>query len=610
MSPPRPQPRFPPSGIPALFLAAFVWSGIASASPAQPADLPTVRIGVLAHKGPEAVPEDWSAVVARLNEAVPDHRFVLADEDQAGLTRAVRDGTVDFVITNSGHYFTLEYDYGASRIATLESAWAPDPAQAIGSAIIVRADNAGIRALGDLSGKRVEAVGPDAFGGYQVAARELLKAGVNPESAFASLRFVGFPMQQIVEGVRAGRADAGIVRVCTLEEMIRAGTVRAGEFRVIAPMQPAGFPCQSSSRLYPNWPIATLRATPRELAKRVATALLTMPPTPDGYSWGVPTDYRSVQDAFLELRIGPYAYLREWTLEGFVRRYWGWLLFAATVLVGGIVHAVRVEQLVQVRTRELRRAQEEQHRLEQEAYERRTMLEHISRLGMLGEMATTLAHELNQPLAAIGNFARGMILRMESGRMQPEPLREGAGEILGQSERAAAIVRNIRNFAKRRSAERSVVDLHSPLDDAVALFTGAYPGIPVEMRDGTGGGRASVLADPLQIEQVVLNLLKNALDAQQAAGRAESPIILELAAMGPDYRVAVRDAGIGVAADQLERIFEPFVTHREEGLGLGLAICLNIVEAHGGRIAAEPNPDGPGLTVWFTLPSIAAEKTS
>jgi two-component system sensor histidine kinase TtrS len=590
-----------------FILAAFLWACAASAEPHPHEDLPTVRIGVLAYKGPEAVPEDWSSVTERLNAALPDHRFVLVDYDLAGLTKAVRDSTVDFVITNSGHYITLEYDYGASRIATLESPWAPDPARAIGSAIVVRADDGRIRSLADLAGKRVEAIGPDAFGGYQVAARELLRAGVNPESAFASLRFVGFPMQQIVKDVGTGRADAGIIGVCLLEEMIREGDARPDEFRVVAPRQPPGFPCQASSALYPNWPIATLRHTSRGLAKRVANALLTMPKTADGYSWGVPTDYRAVNDLFLELRIGPYAYLREWTFEGFVRRYWGWLLFALTALTGWMIHTVRAEHLVQIRTRALTAEQEERRRLEKEVCKRRAMLDHVSRLGMLGEMATTIAHELNQPLAAIGNFARGMILRMEGGRMQPAPLVEGANEILAQSERAAAIIRNIRAFAKTRTPERRAIDLRKPVAEAVSLFTGAYPGVAVEVRDQIGGAELPVLADPLQLEQVVLNLLKNALDAHQAAGRPEAPIALELSVTEKGYRVAVRDSGVGLAEEELARLFEPFFSTKEEGIGLGLAICMSIIEAHGGQLAAAGNDGAPGLTVHFTLPTVPSE---
>ena len=559
-----------------------------------------VRVGVLAHKGREIVPLEWSGVTQRLNAALPDHRFVLVDYDQAGLTEAVRSRALDFVITNSGHYVTLEQEFGVNRIATMDSPWTSDPSQAIGSAIVVRSDDARLQTLADLAGKRVEAVGADAFGGYQVAARELAHAGINPD-AFASLRFDGFPMQQIVHAVGSGRADAGIVAACLLEQMAQAGEIDPKAFRVLAPVEHANLSCRVSSRLYPNWPIAALRHTPRDLAKRVAVALLTMPTTSDGYGWGVPTDYQSVNELFIELQIGPYAGLRHWTFEGMVRRYWGWLLLIGSLLAGWVIHTIRAEYLVKARTRALRAEQEERRRLETEVYERRAALDHVSRLGMVGEMATTIAHELNQPLAAIGNFARGMILRIDSGRVEAAPLGEAAKEILAQSDRAAATIRSIRAFSKKRMAERRRIDLRQVLKEGITLFSGANPDTPVHLDDQTGELDGVVVADALQVQQVLLNLLKNALDAQSDAGCPDTPIVVELGPALRGYRIAVRDAGPGLAAEQLARMFEPFFTTKRDGIGLGLAICRSIVEAHGGQLAAVPNQTGPGLTVYFVL---------
>ena len=147
----------------------------------------TVRIGVLAYKGAEAVEDDWYHVRNWLEASVTGHRFVLLDFDQAGLSAAVRAQTLDFAIASSGHYVALEDSDGANRIATIESPWALSPAQSIGLAIVVRKD-ARLHTLADLAGKQVLAVGPEAFGGYQIAARELLAAGVDPEHDLASLR--------------------------------------------------------------------------------------------------------------------------------------------------------------------------------------------------------------------------------------------------------------------------------------------------------------------------------------------------------------------------------------------------------------------------------------
>ena len=562
----------------------------------------TVRIGVLAYKGAEAVHEDWSHVRNWLEASIPGHRFILLDFDQSGLTRAVREQGIDFAITNSGHYVALEHSDGASRIATIESPWALSPRQSIGSAIVVRND-ARLHTLADLAGKHVLAVDPDAFGGYQIAARELLQAGVDPEHDLAHLQFTGFPVQNIVHAVRAGQADAGIVRSCLLEQMIRSGEIGAGELRVLAPIDIRGLPCQTSSRLYPDWPIAALRHTPAELSRQVAIALLRMPRTAEGYSWTIPSDYQVVGELFQELRIGPYAYLRLWTFEGVLRRYWGWMLLILALLVTWAVHTVRVEYLVSQRTRALRDAQEEQRRMAEEALLHQTTLDHTARLAILGEMASAIAHELNQPLAAIGNFARGMARRITAGRLEPAPLLDGTHEIVTQSERAASIIRNIRAFSQKRASEQKSVDLQAVVGETIALFTGTHPQARVIWQPAATPEVATVVADPVQIQQVMLNLLKNALDAQQSAGRADEPVEVLFRAEAGACVITVRDGGCGLAPEQFARLFEPFFTTKPEGLGLGLSLSKGIIESLGGTLSAASHDDGkPGLTMGFSLP--------
>jgi two-component system sensor histidine kinase TtrS len=564
-------------------------------------DTTTVRIGVLAYKGAEAVQADWSYLTAWLAAAMPGHDFKLLDFDQAGLTHAVNQGSVDFVITSSGHYVALEDSDGASRIATIASPLALSPRQSIGSAIVVRSD-APLLTLADLADRHVLAVAPDAFGGYQIAAREMLEAGVDPEHDLARLEFAGFPIQKIVHAVRAGRADAGIIRTCMLEQMIRDGELGARELRVLAPVAITGFRCQTSSRLYPDWPIATLRRTPAALSKQVTIALLRMPRTHDGYSWTVPADYQMVDQLFRELKVGPYAHLRLSALEGMLRLYWGWLLLTLALLVLWAVHTVRVEYLVGRRTRELTAAQEQQRLMAEEARVRQASLDHNGRLAILGEMASAIAHELNQPLAAIGNFARGMARRIAAGRLDSTPLLEGASEIVAQSERAASIIRNIRAFAQKTTSELRSVDLTAVVDQAIALFASTHPEAQLVWQPEARTTAARVMADPLQIQQVMLNLLKNALDAQLSAGRAHEPIEVQFQALADTYRITVRDCGCGLKPEQFTHLFEPFFTTKLEGLGLGLSLSKGMIESLGGTLSAAANDDHRGLAVWFGLP--------
>ena len=581
-----------------LLMGSGLLSQLTLASTSQMAP---VRIGVLAYKGPEVMLEEWQHVRKWLETAIPNRSFILLDFDQSGLTRAVHDQTIDFAITSSGHYVALENSEGASRIATIESPWAVSPSKSIGSTIVVRRD-APWQTLADLAGRHVMAVEPDAFGGYQVAAGELLRAGVDPERDLGRLQFTGFPIQQIVHAVRSGQADAGIIRSCLLEQMIRSGEMGAGELRVLAPMATAGMKCQTSSRLYPDWPFIALNQTPADLSKRVAMALLAMPPTTEGYSWTVPSDYQVVDELFRELKIGPHSYLREWTFEWVLRRYWGWMLLALALLVGWAVHTVRVEQLVSRRTRALRTAQDAQRRMAEEALVRQATLDHTARLAILGEMASAIAHELNQPLAAIGNFAHGMARRISAGRLEPAVLLEGTSEIVTQSERAASIIRNNRAFAQKKPPERRLLDLRAVLGETIALFSGAHPQARVAWQSATVYTPATVMADALQLEQVLMNLLKNALDAHQIAGHAQAPIKLQLRTRGGACLVSVSDSGCGLAPEQFARLFEPFFTTKPDGLGLGLSLSKGIIESFGGTLSAKPNDPQAGLTFCISLP--------
>ena len=574
---------------------------LAGPAPAAPAEQHPVRIGLLAFLDAEAMSRQWAPLLAHLGAALPGHQPVLVQFDHKGLRDAVASRSVDFVITNPGNYVALEMEFGISRIATLDTAQAPSPMRAVGSAVIVRADRQDLSKLADLAGKRVAAVGADAFGGFQVAWREFAQLGLDPYADFAELSFVGLPMRAVTDAVASGRADAGIVRACTIENLPESA--RAG-FRVLSPRAEADFPCQTSTRLYPDWPIATLRSTPPALAKAVARALLAMPATAEGMSWTVPADYQAVHELFRELQTGPYSYLKESTLRAAAVRYWPVVLVLATLLLGWIIYTVRVEHLVHARTAALRQALDERKAIEARMRVHQEQVEHLSRLSILGELSGTLAHEINQPLASISNYAQSLVRRVDSGRLTDAAVREASVEIAGQAERAAGILGRIRGFARKRAAVRERRVLAQLVGEAVALFAGMISNRPeIRIDEGTAAN-CVVEVDPLQIQQVVLNLLKNGLDAMQDLPAAERRLLitLEREAEGAALRVGIRDFGRGLTPEAQERLFEPFFTTKPDGLGLGLSICATIIEAHGGRLSAQAPAEGPGLVFTFALP--------
>jgi two-component system sensor histidine kinase TtrS len=569
-----------------LFLAALSWSTFAHG-----ADVREIRVGVLAYRGADRATDSWTGTFTHLNRALPQWHFTMAAGDLAFLDTEAAAGRLDFIITNPGHYVELETAYGASRIATVESIGGPPPAAAVAATVFIRADQAGIKDIADLRGRTLAAVSPETFG-FRQAWREMSEQGVDPFADSSKLRFVGFPADNVVEAVRRGDADAGIVRACLIESMAAEGRVQTGEFRVLAAQSLPTPGCQISTRLYPDWPFAKLAGTSDALAKQVAQALLSMPAGADGQSWTVPVDYHSVHDLYRILKLGPYQALARRGLSDLLWQYRHWLALFGLGFLWWVIHVLRVQVLVRRRTEELRAANEtaRQHREE---------LDHAGRLSLVGEMASGLAHEINQPLAAIANYAKGCLRRLES-RGEPEQIVHGLQQIAAQAERGGDIVRRMRDFVRKRPVDIKLVRMEQVIEEAIMLFTPVARRKQVELRLTPCPHLPAVQADPVQMEEVVLNLLQNAVDAVESSDRRQ--IELSAAAGPAGLTLSVCDSGPGISPASIDHLFEPFFTTKPQGLGLGLSLCRSIVESHGGRLWTENRAEG-GAVFHVFLPA-------
>ena len=216
-------------------------------------------------------------------------------------------------------------------------------------------------------------------------------------------------------------------------------------------------------------------------------------------------------------------------------------------------------------------------------------MDHLSRLSILGELSATLGHELSHPLATIANYAASVQRRAARGDLAPAALAQALQDIAQETERATRVIASVRALARKRTAVRTHSDPATLVSEAVALFgslLGQAPPITVTQESAAQGLR--VWCDPQQIQQVLLNLLKNALDAHRAAGRDNAAMVISIQHLPHHLAIAVRDHGAPLSEAERARLFEPFYTTRAHGLGLGLAICRGIAEAHGGALLARP----------------------
>ena len=278
------------------------------------------------------------------------------------------------------------------------------------------------------------------------------------------------------------------------------------------------------------------------------------------------------------------------------------LLGLLLLLVAGGVHTVRVEHLVKRRTAQLRDSLSAREAAEARMRSHQEQMDHLSRLSILGELSSNLAHEINQPLTTIGNYARSVLRRQADQKLTPEAVLEACTEIDNEAQRASDIVRRIRHFARKRPAVREPVDLSLIAVEARRLLLGMLMHPPAIVIENASLPHEQVLADGPQIQQVLLNLLKNAMDAGRDLPVERQGILLRIETLDKRVLVQVIDQGCGLTADDLSHLFEPFFTTKPDGLGLGLPICKTIIEAHGGRLWAELNPQGPGMRFSFSLP--------
>ncbi len=563
-----------------------------------------LKIAVMAIRGTESAIEKWQPTADYLTDHIAGYRFVIEPLDFVCIRKAMAEGNVDFVFTNPGMYVEFEARYGVRRITTLKNLRLNAPYTEFGSVLFKRADRSDIRSVNDLKGKRFATVDETAFGGWQMAWRQLLELGVDPYRDFKTLYSAG-THDQVVYDVLAGRADAGSVRTDTLERMAQEGKIQLGDLALIYENKEYGarFPFLLSTRLYPEWPFAILPDTPQTLAEKVAVALMSIPPDSQAAKaahyegWTVPGNYEPVHDTLKMLRVTPYEDYGKITWQAALAQYWAVIL--------GVLLSLLVLALAVVRFRLLNhRLGTTQCQLEEELAERRRTeallretgqaLQHKNgelestnqtlaqtlaqvqqmqqqiitqeKMASLGALTAGIAHEIKNPLNFIVNFselsreltaelteeldALGTAIDADTRGLVAELLADltsNAEKINSHGKRADSIVRNMLEHSRGKSGERRPTDINALLDEYVNL---AYHG----MRASDTGFNVTIERDydpavgtldvvPQDLSRVFLNLVNNACYAvheRQQRGEAGYSPILSVSTRRHNDHVEIR----------------------------------------------------------------------
>jgi signal transduction histidine kinase len=228
-------------------------------------------------------------------------------------------------------------------------------------------------------------------------------------------------------------------------------------------------------------------------------------------------------------------------------------------------------------------------------------LAHVGRVSLMGEMAAGLAHEINQPLAAIVNFTRGCQRRLRANGSADADMMNALEQATAQAMRAAQIIRRIRDFMRKDEPSLTWVNVNDLVRNVADLADadGRQPDVQIDL--ALSPAVPKIYVDSIQIEQVILNLVRNGFDAMNGPTAEPKRLSIRTEALAPrQVDVTVADTGTGLTPEVIDRIFDPFFSTKPLGLGLGLSISRSIIEAHGGRLWAEPNPAG-GSQFHFTL---------
>jgi two-component system, LuxR family, sensor kinase FixL len=242
----------------------------------------------------------------------------------------------------------------------------------------------------------------------------------------------------------------------------------------------------------------------------------------------------------------------------------------------------------------------ERQQTERRLHELQDGLLHVSRVRSMGQMAAALAHELNQPLTATANYVRAAQRLLDAPQPDLERVRQAMNDAVEQTLRSGEIIRRLRGFVARGEVSRQPVSVATLIEEASALALVGAKESGVKVLIDMDPGLPEVSADRVQIQQVLLNLIRNAMEAME--NRATRELTVAASARPDHVLVSVTDTGGGVPPEIAARLFQPFVTTKPEGMGIGLSVCRTIVEAHGGRLWLEPNPAG-GSGFHFSLPT-------
>lgn len=565
-----------------------------------------VLIGLVNNNEPGFRAEVLTPTLDYLKKTLPNISFRTVDIAAYKASGDVFRTRPDFVIAPSDVFSMLGSSMSVHPLAVRKSSFATDANRSLGSAVVTLKTRTDIQTVADLKGKVISASLPDSLGGWLAFAGELAAEGHDPESFFLRVDFETYQIPEVVGSVLTGRSDAGVLSTCQLETAQERGLIEAGKLKVLNARSTPGFSCAHSTDLYPDQVFGSVNENlSPDILKQISIALLQMPEQASAegaakdstsFSWQVVGRFDTISKLHRTLKIGTYAYLRDWSFEGILRRFSSEIVIALCLLAFLALNEFWLYRLVRIRTAKLNALVEEKGRMLEEVRGLNRRLHNMERNSLVSQMSSIIAHELKQPLSAIINYCAVMEMLIESGSRDEAKLADVNEAVNREAHRISQIVDRVRSYVKRPNSPHKPCKIADLVKKAVESFShcaDSSPNIKIKLQDAG----AVISAEALEIELLILNLLKN---AGRAVKKNNGSIEIKTTADGSSVSVIVTDTGPQLTPEEFKRLSDVCDSTSAEGLGLGLAIVRSIADAHSAHILIEQlRPRGVRFTVTF-----------
>ncbi|SFI30075.1 Signal transduction histidine kinase [Tindallia magadiensis] len=574
---------------------------------------PSYTIGILSFTTKEETFEKWGALETYLTEEIGGTSFQVKPLYYEEIDEAVATNQIDFVFTNPAHYIALSKDNQLpGPMATLIELYHHEPQSAFGGVIFTKADPEAPQTLQNLRGKRISAVSQNSLGGYQAAAYELTKEGLDP-SRDVEMIFTGMPHHLAVKEVLEGNAEVGFVRTGVIESMIDQGLVRAEDLQILNPQNRETTPFLSTE-LYPEWPFVALPHVNPMVSKQVAAALFSMEPDSITaqevgiYGFGIPSSYLNVEEMMRALRVPPFDTAQPVRAIDIWTQYRDMILLALVLgltlfvysglkLHGGMIAEKKNRELEALMV-QLKAAQVDLQQAKEEA-------EQASQVK--SQFLANMSHEIRTPMNGIIGF---LTLLEETDTSQQQ--QEYIDDIKTSSKTLLKLINDILDLSKIESGKvelehipyhlpstiQETVEIHRPWaqNKEIELSLHLHPGFPQQVK-----------GDPMRLFQIVNNLVSNAIKFTENGQVTVNGRMKEQEKHRATVEISVQDTGIGISEEAQPNLFDVFSqadssnTRKYGGTGLGLAITRDLIKRMNGTIDVHSKL-GEGSTFRVTFP--------